>query len=153
MKKYLKLMLISAILSSMILTLSACGEKEEEHKEDILNNEMPEKIEEEVEDIKVKVKSTEDSIIIAEEETGTKMTLIFDENEKVKEFYMTAEVDTEEDAQTLKNIYSSEEFSTQCTARVEGKTVIIEYNEQYINTMFEGETRETIEASLVAIEE
>lgn len=156
MKKYFQLVFVSFIIVNMVFALSACGDKKNEENNIGQNNNEKNEIRnnvEETEDMNMKVRLTEDSIVIAEEDTATEMILTFDAEDKVERFYMTVEAETDEDAQLLKSIYSSEEMLKNCTVRLEGKKVIIEYNDEYINAMFGEETRATIEAGLKEFEE
>lgn len=167
MKKFLSTLLVVTLLGSMMFVLTGCFGKDNE--EDVKPNASQENKDNEnknndddnnqednndgnvtvveTEDGNVEVKSTDDAIIM-KDETGTTMTLLFDENDKVKSLSMSAEVETDEEAEFLKQLYSTEEFAEMCTVKVEGKVVTIEYTEEYVTLMFGEETRATIEAEL-----
>lgn len=167
MKKFLSTLLVVTLLGSMMFVLTGCFGKDneedvkpnvsQENKDNENKNNDDDSNQEdnndgnvtvvETEDGNVEVKSTDDAIIM-KDETGTTMTLLFDENDKVKSLSMSAEVETDEEAEFLKQLYSTEEFAEMCTVKVEGKVVTIEYTEEYVTLMFGEETRATIEAEL-----
>lgn len=173
MKKFLSTLLVVTLLGSMMFVLTGCfgkdneedvkpnvsqENKDNENKNNENKNNDDNNQEEnndgdvtvvETEDGNVEIKSTDDAIIM-KDETGTTMTLLFDENDKVKSLSMSAEVETDEEAEFLKQLYSTEEFAEMCTVKVDGKVVTIEYTEEYVTLMFGEETRATIEAELAA---
>lgn len=145
MKKLLSVLLVLSMISCLV----ACGEKNvtiDEQQDIDQNSETLEN--DEVETLEhVIVKSTEDSIIMSDE-TGTEMVFKFD-GEQIISLSIATEVETEEEAELAKELYSAEDLAEICTVSVEGKTVIMEYTPKAISEMFGGETRTTVEAELV----
>lgn len=140
MKKILSALLIATLLSSMTFILTGCGEKEElEGKQNELESNNTEENEE------YDIKSTDDSIIITDE-IGTQMILTFDADDKVSGLSLAAEFETEDEANIMKELYAED---TTIEVKVDGKKVILEYDETYVKTLFAEETRATIEASLL----
>ena len=123
--------------------LSACGEKEEKNnvsQSEEQNTDNTVSLEE------ITVKSTENTLIM-DDGAGTIMTFEFEE-EQVVALSVMFETTSEEEAEALKEIYSTEEAKAVYEVKIEGKNVIMEYTKEIIDEMFEGKTKAEIEKEL-----
>ena len=143
MKKFLSGLLLVVVLMSTVVMLSACGEKEEKNnvsQSEEQNTDNTVSLEE------ITVKSTENTLIM-DDGAGTIMTFEFEE-EQVVALSVMFETTSEEEAEALKEIYSTEEAKAVYEVKIEGKNVIMEYTKEIIDEMFEGKTKAEIEKEL-----
>ena len=143
MKKFLSGLLVVVVLMSTVVMLSACGEKEEKNnvsQSEEQNTDNTVSLEE------ITVKSTENTLIM-DDGAGTIMTFEFEE-EQVVALSVMFETTSEEEAEALKEIYSTEEAKAVYEVKIEGKNVIMEYTKEIIDEMFEGKTKAEIEKEL-----
>lgn len=143
MKKFLSGLLVVVVLMSTVAMLSACGEKEEKNnvsQSEEQNTDNTVSLEE------ITVKSTENTLIM-DDGAGTIMTFEFEE-EQVVALSVMFETTSEEEAEALKEIYSTEEAKAVYEVKIEGKNVIMEYTKEIIDEMFEGKTKAEIEKEL-----
>ncbi len=150
MRNFWKMSIACGILLGGICILSGC-----DFGTPVMDN-LPEDYNEEqkiennnVEENKEVIVSTNESLIFTDEAGDSTMTFLF-EGQELKKVEWIIETGDVEVAKQLSETYQEEEYTSLYQVAVEDTKVFLTYTEEYVNDTFAGMTKEQIELALEA---